>query len=128
MFRKTAAPLLVCASLLFNFAPPKAVAQTSARSRQPAEGVTQATPKPDLKAAFGEGVASAKLRTPTAAEYMRLDAARQQQAAKSGLSKNDKILLVVFAVSMTVLIIALVKHGIEPSTSCSEDPSDPFCT
>lgn len=128
MLRKTAATLSVCAGLLFNFAPPKALAQTPTRP-QPAVAVTQATPKPDLKAAFDKEVASAKLHTPTPAEYRRLDAARQQQqTTKSGLSKNDKIILVVFAVSMTVLIIALVKHGIEPSTSCSEDPSDPFCT
>lgn len=135
MLQKTIAPLLIGAVMLFTLVPSKAFAQSQsqpqvAESRQ-ALSDAQVKPKPDLKTVFAKEMVSVKDRTLTAADYKRIEKNRQQQEARhatgNGLSKREKVGLIVFAVAMVAIITALLIHGIEDSPSCFDDPGHPDC-
>jgi hypothetical protein len=136
MLKKTIAPLLIGTVLLFTLVPSKAFAQTPAQPKAAASEHTlsnaQVKPQPELKAVFAREMANVKARTLTAADYKWIEKKRQEQeskqASKGGMTKGEKIGLVVFIVGTTVLVALLLIHGIDDSApTCFDDPSNPLC-
>lgn len=135
MLRKTIAPLLIGTVMLFTLGPSKGFAQTPAQPKVAESHYTlsdaQVKPKPDLKAVFAKEMVTVKARTLTATDYERIEKNQQddasKQAAKKGLTKKEKIGLVVFIGVMTAFTIAVLIRGINTSPSCVDDPFATNC-
>jgi hypothetical protein len=136
MLKKTIAPLLVGAVLLFTVVPSKALAQAVARP-EAAEGeqalsVAQVGQKPELKAAFTRVMSDADAHSLTAADYARIEKERRdqqsKQASRQGWTKREKIGLIVGGLVVLAVVVGLLIEGVaDEPPFCFEAPENPDC-
>ena len=132
MLKELIAPLFVSTIMLLALVPSKALAQAKAAESDPTLSSVQVKPRLDLKAAFAKEIAEAKARTLTAADYRRIEKERQdqqsQQASKQGLTKREKIGLIVGGLVIVAVTVVLLIEGIaDDPPFCFEAPDDPYC-
>jgi hypothetical protein len=137
MPNKQIASLLICTVTLLGVVPSRAVAQTSGQSKlaisEQSLNDEQARPTPDLKAVFAEKMADIKAGSLAEANLKRIKKGEMypQSGTKSnsGLSKKEKIFLVVFLVALTGLaIVAAVNRDENSPPICADEPRDINCT
>jgi hypothetical protein len=119
--------------MLLTVAPSKAFAQTLSHTATGEQtlGGGAARRRRDLKARFAEEIANAGAGTLSAEGMERLERerlrAQSNSKVRSGFTNKEVVLAVVIVVAIVGLAIVLVHNGVEPITSCDDEPLTPGC-